>query len=708
MKKRFFLPLLVLCISFLAIGTVKASAATYGDLTYEVSNGEVTITDCDTSVTRVEIPAEIDGYPVTRIGSSAFRDCTSLTYITLPERVTSIGDSAFEECASLTSITVPNGVTSIEAFAFLRCSGLTSITLPDSLTSIKCSSFNGCSSLTSITIPEGVSSIGSSAFFNCTRLTSITMPDALTSIENSAFYDCASLTSITLPASLTSVGNCAFKGCTSLESVYISDLAAYLNCTYEGWASNPMYCAKQLYLNGTLVKEEIAIPESVTQIPDYALCGQAITSVIIPESVTSIECRTFWHCDSLADITIPEGVTFIGEGAFSDCTSLTGITIPEGVTSIEDGTFTDCTNLTSVTLPDGLTSIGMFAFSCCHSLTSITIPDCVTSIEHSAFEDCSNLTSITFPEGVTSIKYNAFAGCTRLSSVTIPANIISIEGNAFYRCNALETVYYDGTDDDWDLIYIADGNDPLLNARRQNCVRVTLIDEAGKTQTLICELGQPISISQVEAIYKHRVTLYTDASLTQPFDLSTPITDRITLYVQLGDELASATLRGQVCSYNPAYETVIRLLQNGAEKYTVTIPAKKKDSGQITQMFSIPDVAEGSYDLVVSKVGHLPFTIRGVIMGTEDLDLTANSNEAISTITLLAGDLNGDGSINTKDRTVLNRNLNLAGSDIGNALADITGDGLVNSKDRTILTKNLNKSEENDCIIDYQEGSHET
>lgn len=190
-------------------------------------------------------------------------------------------------------------------------------------------------------------------------------------------------------------------------------------------------------------------------------------------------------------------------------------------------------------------------------------------------------------------------------------------------------------------------------------------------------------------------------SLPYPFDLSAAITAKTTLYIKLGEELVGATLNGQVNSYHPQRETVIRLLQNGEEKYSVTIPAEASGSGQVTQAFSIPEVAEGTYDLVVSKAGHLAFTIRGVVMGAENLDLTANSNAAISTITLLAGDLNGDGSINTKDRTALNRNLNLAGSDIIEALADINGDGLVNSKDRTILKKNLNKSAENDCIINY-------
>ena len=95
---------------------------------------------------------------------SAFKGCSSLTAIKIPDSVTSIGRSAFEGCSSLTSITIPDGVTSIGDSAFSGCSSLTSITIPDSVTSIDYSAFSGCSSLTSVTIPDSVTSIGDSAF----------------------------------------------------------------------------------------------------------------------------------------------------------------------------------------------------------------------------------------------------------------------------------------------------------------------------------------------------------------------------------------------------------------------------------------------------------------------------------------------------------------------------------------------------------------
>jgi len=143
-------------------------------LSWITNNGEVTITDCDETATgELIIPATIEGNPVTSIGGSAFRDCGSLTSITIPGSVTSIGVAAFRDCTSLTSMTIPDSVTSIGGAAFYQCTGLTNITIPDSVTSIGNGTFRGCISLTSITIPNGVTSIGNYAFRDCTSLTSV-------------------------------------------------------------------------------------------------------------------------------------------------------------------------------------------------------------------------------------------------------------------------------------------------------------------------------------------------------------------------------------------------------------------------------------------------------------------------------------------------------------------------------------------------------
>ena len=317
-----------------------------------------------------------------------------VTFMNRTLKVTSIGEGAFRGCSGLTSITIPNSVTSIEWYAFWGCSSLTSITIPNSVTSIGGSAFYNCSGLTSITIPNSVTGIGYMEFYGCSGLTSVTIPNSVTSIGKGAFYGCSGLTSITIPNSVTSIGDCAFMSCKGLTS--------------------------------------INIPNSVTSIGDCAFSGcSRLTSITIPNSVTSIGSRAFEGCSSLTSVTIPNSVTSIGGGAFYYCSGLTSVTIGNSVTSIGYSAFEGCSKLTSVTIPNSVTSIGDYAFSGCSRLTSVTIPNSVKSIGESAFYYCSGLTSVTIGNSVTSIGSRAFCRCSGLTSINIPNSVTSIGGWAF-------------------------------------------------------------------------------------------------------------------------------------------------------------------------------------------------------------------------------------------------------------------------------------
>ena len=168
--------------------------------------------------------------------------------------------------------------------------------------------------------------------------------------------------------------------------------------------------------------------------------GELVTDLIIPDSVTSIGDQAFAGCTSLTSIVIPDSVTSIGDEAFTGCAGLTSITIPDGVTSIGDSAFYGCDSLTSIVIPDGVTSIGDSAFYGCESLTSIVIPDSVTSIGDSTFYGCDSLTSIVIPDGVTTIGDSAFFGCGSLMSVAIGDSVTSIEYSAFQGCTSLTSI----------------------------------------------------------------------------------------------------------------------------------------------------------------------------------------------------------------------------------------------------------------------------
>ena len=186
--------------------------------------------------------------------------------------------------------------------------------------------------------------------------------------------------------------------------------------------------------------KEIELPETIVEIGGWTFADWKGSSIIIPDSVTSIGYGAFCNCINLTNITIPNSVTSIGSAAFIFCKGLTNITIPDSVTSIGYSAFGYCTSLTNITIPDSVTSIGEHAFVGCTGLTSITIPNSVTSIESDTFYDCTGLTSIIIPNTVASIGYNAFYNCAGLTSITIPDSVTSIGSSAFRDCTGLTSI----------------------------------------------------------------------------------------------------------------------------------------------------------------------------------------------------------------------------------------------------------------------------
>ena len=185
----------------------------------------------------------------------------------------------------------------------------------------------------------------------------------------------------------------------------------------------------------------------VITLTQYTGPGGAVTipSNINDMPVISIGGSAFYNYGGycMTSVTIPDSVTSIGYQAFKNC-GMTNIVIPNGVTFIDAWVFLGCRNLASVTLPTNLTTIWYEAFYECRSLSDISIPNSVTFIALEAFEGCSSLTSVTLPNGITNISDRTFAVCTSLTNITIPASVTSIGEAAFYNCPSLTTLYFSG------------------------------------------------------------------------------------------------------------------------------------------------------------------------------------------------------------------------------------------------------------------------
>ncbi|MBQ8146701.1 MAG: leucine-rich repeat protein [Clostridia bacterium] len=351
----------------------------------------------------LEIPSEIKGVPVVRIGDSAFMNCDSIKSISIPDSVISIGNSAFYGCQSLTSIVIPNGVTVISDSMLMNCY-----------------------SLTSAVIPGGITDIGSKAFSNCKALTSIVIPQGVNSIGDSAFSNCRSLTSIAIPKDVKSIGTHAFLECKALVSIDVNEN----NTSYES-------------IDGNLYTED------TKTLIQYAV-GKKDSTFLVPSHVTVIGDSAFSYCEALTYMEIPKNVTTVSDSAFMHCGALTTVIIPDSVTQINDSVFMWCYGLKNVEIPSSVISIGDFAFSDCDALITVEIPDSVTDIGNSAFSYCSALTSVVLPDSVTSIGEHAFSYCEALTRVVIPKSVAYIGEYAFSCCRSL-TIYAEAQSEpkDW-------------------------------------------------------------------------------------------------------------------------------------------------------------------------------------------------------------------------------------------------------------------
>ncbi len=457
------------------------------------------------------------GNGVTSIGGKAFNGCSGLTGISVePENTGYSSDEngvlfnkdktlliRYPAGSAAETYTIPDSVRSIGKYAFSGCKSLTSLTIPEGVTAIDNDVFYGCNSLVSITIPDGVTSIGNYAFYSCDNLTDITMSENLISIGNYAFAYCDKIKNVLIPASVTSIGEDAFRCCDILKNITVDP-------------ANTVYSSDE---NGVLFNKEktmlikcpdgrtgmfYTVPDGVTAIGDYAFYDSKLVSIEISDSVITIGKNVFSWCYELKSVIIGSGITTIGYYAFNGCDNLSDvyysgtseewrkITVDSGndcltsaafyydydpgkifyYTVFQDGhvSVTSCIEsklengvleIPSTIEGHPVTAIEREAFDNYSTITKVIIPDSVTDIGYRAFYNCPKLSSVTVGNGA--IDSRAFEQCYKLSEIIIGNGVTQISYGAFLSCSSLSDVYYMGTKEEWNEIYIGSSND-LLNS----------------------------------------------------------------------------------------------------------------------------------------------------------------------------------------------------------------------------------------------------
>lgn len=188
----------------------------------------------------------------------------------------------------------------------------------------------------------------------------------------------------------------------------------------------------------------IKLPDALAEISTgtFSLCT-GLTSVALPSALSAIGSEAFYNCTGLISLHLPNLLTSIGDHAFFNCSNLAVIAIPNTLESIGNEAFLNCSKLTSIYLPGTITHIGTGAFSNCTGLTSVIIPNSITALESSVFSGCSSLASVTLPESLTSVGYHTFSNCSKLKSITLPASVTTIGESAFLNCTELKDINLD-------------------------------------------------------------------------------------------------------------------------------------------------------------------------------------------------------------------------------------------------------------------------
>jgi len=419
------------------------------------------------------------------IGDNAFKNCDAIAEFTVPGNVKTIGEHAFAQCEALKTVTLEQGVETIGRYAFAYCPEIETLSLADSITEIRTAAFCELGKLTAVNIPASLTQISAQLFKECTSLEEVVIPEGVVSIGITAFAKCSSLTTVSLPSTLVDLDETSFADCADdINIVYNGTAQDWFEKFYTklGQFKNEKYTFTSG--NTAFVKNEntdtesyrlvywadaagdVVIPEEYNGLPVTAIAEKLfennalITSVVIPEGITTIFDEAFSGCTALETVTIPVSLNVIGNDIFKNCDALSvvnyngtaqqWIDIIDGRIIIDENTVLNCAggNMAFALIPDGnggyRDEYGVVMYISGES--DIVIPGTYNNLPVTqvgrVFKGDHNLKSVVLSENIRYIENNAFEDCINLESVTIPDSMKIIGEDAFKDCENLKNVYY--------------------------------------------------------------------------------------------------------------------------------------------------------------------------------------------------------------------------------------------------------------------------
>lgn len=420
------------------------------------SNNQMRVTyDTDTDTATITGSGVMDGRPFETVDGIQYK--ASVKTVVIGSGVTSIAEQAFGGCGDLVSVSIPNTVVSIGDGAFSDCTDLSGITIPDTVSTLGMASFRNCSSLSNVNLGTGITKIKASTFAGCSSLTELNIPDNVTEFPTGVFdLSCTSLKKITVGKGVSSLAQGTFIDLKQgLEEIVFADNGSFETIAaglFNGFSKlktvvlpNTLTTIEDSAFSGCTKLTSITLPESLTTVKASAFFGTGLTSITIPNSVTTLGVNSFGNCGNLKSIAIGTGLLTLGDSSsvnpFYGDTNVESFSLASGnVTEIPASSFANWTKLKTVTLPNGITKIGNGAFAVCSSLESITIPNTVTTIESYAFQDCKSISSLVIPDSVTSIPSDFISGCIKLKELTLGSGITTFPSAMITACPSLETI----------------------------------------------------------------------------------------------------------------------------------------------------------------------------------------------------------------------------------------------------------------------------